>query len=149
MMKMLMKWNLALGMCVLAISSAWSDDLHSAMEAENVRWLSAFNSQNAAALPAMYTTDALLIPPAAPIAYGGEAIEKFWETRIKGGVRDHTFEMLKLYSDGKYAYQVAKWTAVLVKEGGEKTPLSGNNLRVFEHQNDGSWKIKAHIFVRD
>ena len=142
-MRISWKWIFGLYISVFAVTSAWSDDLRSAMEAENARWLTAFNSQNAAALPAIYTDDAQLIPPGAPIANGVDAIHKFWEAKIKGGIRDHTFEIVNIYSDGKYAYQVSKWTAVLVKDG-EKTPLSGNRLRVFERRSDGSWRAKTH-----
>lgn len=125
-------------------------NLRAAMVEENARWLSAFNTQDPEGVRATYTEDAVLVPPGAPMAKGRAEIGKFWETRMESGVRDHTFEMVDAFSDGKYAYQVAKWTAVLVKrEANERVPLSGNNLRVFERQSDGAWKVKAHIFVRD
>jgi ketosteroid isomerase-like protein len=131
-----------------ALPNGSGDALRSSMEAENARWLSAFNTQNVEKLQETYTADAVLIPPGAPITNGPRAIGEFWHARMKAGVRDHTFEILNIYSDGKYTYQITKWTAVVVKAH-ESIPLSGSNLRVFEHQSDGSWKVKAHIFVRD
>lgn len=133
-----------------ATPGANGGDLRTSMEAENARWLAAFNSQRIEELQQTYTADAVLIPPGAPSVSGPQAIGEFWQIRMKSGVRDHTFEIMDLYADGKYAYQVTKWTAVVVKdEANERFPLSGSNVRVFEHQQDGSWKVKTHIFVRD
>lgn len=135
---------------LFAAPAGGGDNLRSVMQAENERWLAAFNTQDTEKVRATYTEDAVLIPPGAPIANGQEAIGKFWEARMQSGVREHTFEMVDVFSDGKYAYQVTKWTAQLVKsETAERTPLSGSNIRVFERQSDGAWKVKAHIFVRD
>lgn len=124
-------------------------DLRSAMEADNARWLSAFNTPTPAAFPAMYTKDALLLPPGVqPVTGGPEAIKQFWESRIKAGLKDHSFEIVSVYEDGKYAYQVAKWTVVLIKDTGEKTPFSGNTVRIFERQTDGTWLTKIHMYNR-
>lgn len=126
-----------------------TEDLRATMQADNARWLAAFNTPNTAAFPAMYTKDAVLHPPGTqPVAGGPEAIRQFWEGLIKRGVRDHTFEIVSTHGDGQYAYQVARWTVNLVKDTGEKTSLSGNTVRVFERQPDGRWLTKVHIYNR-
>jgi ketosteroid isomerase-like protein len=76
---------------------------------------------------------------------GREAIKQFWESRIKLGIRDHTF---KTGVDGRYAYQVAKATVQLVRGTGEKTLIVGHTGRVFEKQSDGTWKTKVHMYNR-
>ena len=138
----------AIAACLTILTfHAMAADLRAAMEADNARWLAAFNTPNPAAFPAMYTKDALLLPQGAqPVTGGPEAIKKFWESNIKAGVKDHTFEIVSIYEDGKYAYQAAKWTVVLVKSTGESTLLSGNTIRIFERQSDGTWLTKIHIF---
>jgi uncharacterized protein (TIGR02246 family) len=131
----------------VAATPARAEDLRAVMEADNARWLAAYNTRNAAAFPAMYTKDAILLPPGAQPASGPEAIGQFWESRLKPGNRkDHTFEIVSIQQDGKYAYQVARWTVVVVKDTGEPTKLSGNTVRIFEHQPDGAWLTKVHIF---
>ncbi len=126
-----------------------TEDLRATMEADNARWLAAFNKPNPAAFPAMYTKDAILLPPGAqPVTDGPEAIRQFWEAGIKRGFRDHTFEIVSTHIDGQYAYQVARWTVNLVKDTGEKTPFSGNTVRLFERQPDGRWLTKVHIYNR-
>lgn len=129
------------------MTAARADDLRAAMEADNARWLAAYNTQNGAAFPAMYTKDAVVLPPGAQPVSGREAIGQFWASRIKGGNRkDHTFEIVSLQQDGKYASQVARWTLMVVKDTGEATHLSGNTVRIFERQDDGQWLTKVHIF---
>jgi len=48
--------------------------------------------------------------------------------------------------DGKYAYQIAKWTVEISKPGKKKVSHSGNTVRVFERQPDGGWKTRVHMF---
>jgi len=131
----------------MTAAPARAEDLRAVMEADNARWLSAYNTNNPTAFPAMYTKDAVLLPPGAQPVSGREAIGQFWASRLKPGNRkDHTFEIVGIQQDGKYAYQVARWTVVVVKDTGEPTKLSGNTVRIFEHQSDGGWLTKVHIF---
>jgi uncharacterized protein (TIGR02246 family) len=125
---------------------ARTDDLRTAMEAVNAKFLAAFNTPNPAAFPALYTEDAILVFHGAPPIMGPEAIRRFWETRISAGARDHTFDIIETWADGKFAYQVTKSSVQLVRPTGEKTPISGHTVRIFEMQSDGTWKIKVHMF---
>jgi uncharacterized protein (TIGR02246 family) len=131
----------------LLAAPARAEDLRAVMEADNARWLAAYNTNNPAAFPAMYTKDAVLLPPGAQPVSGREAIGQFWESRLKAGNRkDHTFEIVSIQQDGKYAYQVARWTVVVVKDTGEPTKLTGNTVRIFERLPNGGWLTKVHIF---
>jgi ketosteroid isomerase-like protein len=130
-------------------SLAWADDLRSAMEAANAEWLAAYNSMNAAAFPAMYAKDAVLMPPGAQPVKGAEAIGQFWAERIKPGNRkNHTFEIVSIEQDGKIAYQTSRWTVELVSDKGEVKKVAGNSVRIYEKPND-RWLIKVHIFNID
>jgi ketosteroid isomerase-like protein len=129
-------------------SFAWAaGDLRAAMEAANTDWLAAYNGLNGKAFPAMYASDAVVLPPGAQPINGAEAIGQFWSDRIKAGNRkNHTFEIVSIERDGKYAYQVSRWTLDVVKDNGDVTKLAGNTVRVFEEQPDGKWLTKVHIF---
>lgn len=137
----------ALLVALATLGNARAEDLRSAMEADNARWLAAYNTNNPAAFPTMYTEDAVVLPPGAQPVTGRQAIGQFWGDRLKPGNRkDHTFEIVSIQQDGKYAYQVARWTLKVVKNAGEPTNLSGNTVRIFERQADGTWLTKVHIF---
>jgi ketosteroid isomerase-like protein len=142
-------WKIAVVILLLTSApSARADVLRAAMEAANARWLAAFNTPNPAAFPALCTADAVVLFQGAPPVTGPEAIGQFWASRIKLGLKDHGFEILEAWGDGKYAYQWARASVVLVKETGERTTLVGNTVRIFEQQNDGTWKTKVHMFNR-
>lgn len=83
------------------------DALRSSMEAENARWLSAFNQQHVEEFGETYTADAALIHPGELISNGPRAIGEFWHVRIKASVREHTFEVLVINAA---VAEFAKWT---------------------------------------
>lgn len=127
---------------------ARADDIRPAMEKANVEFLAAFNTPNPSAFLPLYTTDAVLFFQGAAPVTGPQAIRQFWESRIKLGARDHTFDIIETRADGKYAFQLTRTTIQLVRDTGEKTLISGHTVRIFEKQNDGTWKAKIHMYNR-
>jgi ketosteroid isomerase-like protein len=127
---------------------ARGDDIRPAMESANARFLAAFNTPNPSAFLPLYTTDSILFFQGAAPVSGAEAIKQFWESRIKIGVRDHTFDVIETGADGNYAYQVTRTTVQLVRDNGEKTLIAGHTVRIFEKQSDGTWKTKVHMYNR-
>jgi ketosteroid isomerase-like protein len=128
--------------------AAMADDLRPAMETANVQFLAAFNTPNPPAFLPLYTRDATLFFQGSAPVTGPEAIAQFWDSRIKLGVGDHTFDIIETAADGKYAYQVTKTTVQLKRESGEKILIAGHTVRIFEKQGDGTWKIKVHMYNR-
>jgi ketosteroid isomerase-like protein len=128
--------------------SVWAQDVRPAMEAANAQFLAAFNNPNPAAFPSLYTADGILIFHGGPPITGPEAIRQFWESRIKAGAKNHTFEIINTWVDGKYAYQFARASVELIPDTGEKILISGHTVRIFERQDDGTWKTKIHMFNR-
>ena len=53
---------------------------------------------------------------------------------------------MSLRQDGQYAYRVARWTLNVMNKAGEPTKVSGSTVRIFQHQPDGAWLTKVHIF---
>ncbi len=123
-------------------------DVRPAMEAANAQFMKAFNTPAPAAFVAQYTEDAVLFFQGSPPVTGPEAIQQFWEGRIKLGGRDLAFDLIETESDGRYAWQVARVNLQLARDTGEKTVVTGNAVRIFEKQSDGTWKTKVHMFNR-
>jgi ketosteroid isomerase-like protein len=122
-------------------------DLRAQMEAANAAFLAAYNGRNGAAFKALYTSDAMLLAPGSQPVVGAEAIAAFWADRIKGGSRkNHTLELVEVWSDGRYAYQVARYGVDVLNDKGEIFKSAGNTVRIFERQPDGQWLTKVHIF---
>ena len=137
---------LAVAALFVSASLAYADDIRAAMEKANEQWLNAFNTPNAAAFPAQYTEDAVLIPQEimGPVK-GPQAIKEYWEGAIKAGFKNHTFQLLDTKESGNFAYQLASWTVDFVKDG-KATPIAGHTMRIYEKQSDGSWKTKLHMY---
>ena len=133
---------------LVVVTAARAEDLRAAMEAANMQFLKAFNTPDPAGFLPLYTADAVLLFAGAPPIRGPEAITRFWESRIRTGARAHTFELIETGADGKYAYQLSRAGVQLIRDSGERTPISGYTVRVFERQSDGGWKAKIHMFNR-
>jgi uncharacterized protein (TIGR02246 family) len=127
---------------VFAARADEADDFRAAMEANNAKWLQAYNAQDAKALGAMYAEDALLIAAGAQPIRGAKDIEAYWRADVRD-YREHTWVILETRSDNDLAYQVAEWT-VVARSGGQE--YSGNTVRLLERQPDGRWLTNIHMF---
>jgi ketosteroid isomerase-like protein len=78
---------------------------------------------------------------------GPTAIRDFFAKRGTS-VRNHKLELVEVLQMGDYAYVTSRFKASLVK-GDETTILSGSTVKLYEHQSNGEWKVKSHIFVRE
>ena len=146
-MKIKRKYHVLLVLLFASANTVWADDLRGEMEAANSEWLTAYDTLNIAALAATYTKDALLLPPGTQPVVGAEAIGHYWAYRIKGGnLKNHTFEIISIQREGRYAYQVARWTLDVLNDKGEPTKKAGNAVRIFEKQANGKWLTNVHIF---
>lgn len=147
-MKLVSKNLVALLALLTCIFSVRAQDLISAMNAENVKWLTAFNTNTPATFNTLYAKDAILMPPGLKPITGSSEIAQFWESRLKpGNKKDHTFDVISVAQDVKLAYQINRWSVVFTKDNGERTLLVGNSSRIFELQGDGTWLIKLHIYA--
>lgn len=89
------------------------------------------------------------MPPNVPPIVGAEAIGKFFGDHIKDGrLKNHTFEIVSIHRDGKYAYQVARWKLDVINDKGETTQRSGNTVRVFERQSNGKWLTPQSSYLQ-
>jgi len=139
--------SLLLVLLFVTISHARADPLTEDMTKLNAQWDAAINDPNFDALLPMYATDASLIRPGAPPVSGATAIRDFLAKRGTS-VRNHKLELVEVLPLGNYAYVTSRFKASLVK-GEETTKLSGSTVKLYEHQSNGEWKVKSHIFVRE
>ena len=136
---------------VFVITTVVAGAVHAAdgkqvVQTANTQWLAAFNSGKAAALPAMYTADAVLLADGSAPITGRQEIQKYWEGALKMGLKDHTFAPITVRQEDNIAYQAATWTLMAPKEGGGSTQATGSAVHVLEKQPDGQWLIKVHIY---
>ena len=123
-----------------SLAASAEDDVKAAYSA----WDTAFNRGDAAAVAALYSDDALLLPPTHNVIKGPAGVEKFVQGLVEMGTKDHKFELIEAREEGNIVYAAAKWSATGKDSEGKDQTWSGLATHVFERQSDGSLKVKLN-----
>jgi uncharacterized protein (TIGR02246 family) len=91
-------------------------EVREAVEAGNRAFIAAFLRGDSAAIAALYTADAQVIAPGAPVAAGRPAIAAFWQGSIDSGIRDVALHTESVESAGDLACETG--TVRLVAKDG-------------------------------
>jgi uncharacterized protein (TIGR02246 family) len=108
----------------------------------------AANTGDAAALAAVYASDASLLPPNSPVKRGRDAIRTFW-----GGLLDAYTVKFEISPDliegrGDLAYNMGhyRFTAVPKAKSAPGIADEGKFVEILKKQPDGSWKYAVDIY---
>lgn len=144
-----------LAVILLSVPSALSQskdgkggDVRAAIEATNKQFITTLNGGDAAAVAAMYSADARLLPPNSPMGEGRQAIQQFWQGAIGAGAKMASLETLHVESQGNLAFEVGRYTLTMPKSGGGTTTDTGKYVVVWEREG-GKWKIATDIWNSD
>ena len=132
-------------LAVAAISVARADPAAD-VTAAYAAWDAAFNSGDAKGVCALYTDDAILLPPTHDVIKGPDGVDKFIAGILGMGAKDHKLELIEASGDGNIVYATAKWSAAGKDSGGTDQPWAGTPTTIFEKQANGSLKLKVHTF---
>jgi uncharacterized protein (TIGR02246 family) len=104
-------------------------------------WNAVVKKQDAAAVAALYTQDAVLVTEG-PIFHGREAVEKFYIDSFKAGFSNTMANTSEFHVTGDIAWAFGDWTATGPAPSPKTTqPYHGNWVNIFAHS-DGAWKIR-------
>jgi uncharacterized protein (TIGR02246 family) len=107
----------------------------------------AYNAGDASALAGLFTEDAVLMPPEAPISIGQDGVKSYYQAYF-----DHFSCVLNASVDesgtlGDSGFARGTFTASLTpKAGGEPIQIIGKWLNISRIQADGSWRVAQHIW---
>jgi uncharacterized protein (TIGR02246 family) len=113
-----------------------------AVDAANKAFTSALQKRDAAAIGALYTTNAEAFPPNGDIVRGRAAIQKMWQGVLDSGVASADLATLEVHADGNLAYEVGTYTM----NGKDAKPLDKGKYVVVWMKEDGAWKIHRDIW---
>ena len=134
----------ALAAASLLVSSpvpAGAEGIRDAVEAGNRAFIEAFLRGDSGAVAALYSEDAEVIAPGAPVARGRAAIAAFWQGSIDAGVSDVALETADVESAGDLAIETG--TVRLVAKDG--TPSAARYVVAWKRVG-GKWLLHRDIW---
>ena len=119
--------------------------LQSKIDAANAQWLAAFNKGDAAAVTALYTEQATVLPPGADMAIGREAIQKVWQGAIQSGLKVTSLTTTALEQHGPIAREIGRIKADMPGPDTQILHLEGKYV-VYWKEVKGQWKLDTDIW---
>ena len=116
-----------------------------AIQKLNDEWAAAFNNGDSSAVAAMYTADAYVLPPGAPMVKGRADIQKFWAGAMQhGDIKLTTLDVKPLGPDA--AREIG--TATITTNGANPQDEALKYAVVWQRE-DGQWKLLQDIWNMD
>ena len=129
----------------LAHCQGTSTAVRKSIESNNKRFVDVFNKGDAAAVAAMYTSNARLLPPNSPMIGGRQGIQEFWQSLITAGVKAVRLETDQVEACGNTAYEVGKYTLTIPSLRGGTLTDEGKYVVIWKRQGK-QWKLAADTF---
>jgi uncharacterized protein (TIGR02246 family) len=115
----------------------------------NARLTEAYNRGDVAAVAAMYTDDAVLLPPNFQMLEGRQAIQNFWALARQIGIRDLSLKTGRVEERGDAAWETGVYTLKIQPEGAAPIEDKGKYVVVWKRAGDGSWRLAVDIWNTD
>lgn len=105
-----------------------------------------FGKRNLAALDDVYTSDARMLPPGAPMVSGRSAIKAFWGNAIESlNATSAVLESVEVLAAGDGMVEIGRATLTAAPQG--QTPMQMEaKYVVYWRQEDGRWKWHVDIW---
>ena len=122
-----------------------SDEDVAAIRAANDAWIQAFRDNDDAALVALYSDDAVIMPPNESVIEGHAAIQAYYDADAVT-VTEHSESILEIDGRDGIAYIRGTSSTVRMGEDGEPVTVSDKYLVILRRQADGSWLFTHEIW---
>ena len=120
-------------------------EVRQAIEALIKQLEDALNKGDAAAIAALYTEEARVLPPNGPMIVGREAIQNSHQGDIDAGLSDLQLTTLEVGVVRDLAYEIGEYTETIQPEEGEAIRDQGKYVVVWKREN-GEWKLDVDIW---
>jgi ketosteroid isomerase-like protein len=118
------------------------EDVRAAIEAVDKAFCAAMDRSEAAAIAALYTATAELLPPGSDAVRGREAIRRTFQAGMDAGQKELTLTTLEVEAHGDTAHEVGTWTA----RGKDGAILDSGKYIVIWKNEGGQWRLHRHIW---
>lgn len=120
--------------------------VRAAIEKANGRFREAVRRGDGAALAALYSEDARLLPPNIEIIRGREGIQAFWSGGLKMGIKDATLTTVEILGAGDLVCEVGTYDLTIRPDGQQTMKDAGKYLVLWKKSAEGDWKLHADIW---
>ena len=105
-----------------------------------------FGKRNFDALDDVYTVDARILPPGAPMVSGRQAIKEFWSGLIQTvNAKSAVLESLDVIPTGEGALEIGRARLTVESEGQDANEMEVKYV-VYWRQEEGRWKWHVDIW---
>jgi uncharacterized protein (TIGR02246 family) len=119
-----------------------------AINALRAQFIAAFNSNDSAAAAALYTDDAIIMPPNQDTVEGRQAIQAFYAAMFKQNAAKIALTPLETRVADDWAYDRGTATTTITQKSaksGKPIEEPSKYLVIVKRQSDGSWKVYREI----
>ncbi len=116
------------------------------VEAINQEFTDAVRRRDAAAAAALYTEDAIMLPPNSEMIRGRPSINAALQAMLDAGVRELTLETVDVKYLGDVAYEVGNYGLKAEPGGGQSISDRGKYVVVWKRQGGGPWQLAVDIW---
>jgi uncharacterized protein (TIGR02246 family) len=115
-------------------------------EVERIRsqWLEAAERNDAAAVAALYSDDAIVTSPMGEAVRGRESIRELWTEQLPMS-SDLDIDSSDFEVSGDLAYDYGTFSQTLTTPAGEEMEVEGEYVVILRRQDDGQWRITRHL----
>jgi uncharacterized protein (TIGR02246 family) len=107
----------------------------------------AFRNRDAAAMAALWTENARVLPPGQTMITGRAAVQAFWQSGFDQGAYDLFLESTEIASLGDgVAYEIGRNIVRVRTADGSSIDVPGKSLCIFRRGDDGVWRADVDIF---
>jgi uncharacterized protein (TIGR02246 family) len=128
--------------CLCLTPAAYADGVKAAIEAANAQFSATAAKGDAAALAALYSPDAQVMPAGSDPIQGTEAIQKFWQGAMDSGVAVIGLKTIEVFGHAPTATEVGEYE---LRDKAGKVLDHGKYIVVWQHV-DGKWKLLRDMF---
>jgi uncharacterized protein (TIGR02246 family) len=143
--KIFMKIGILAIPLLILTTTAQARDVKADIDAANAKFVAAFNKGDAVGVAQLYTEQATVLPPGAPMAKGRTAIQSFWQGAIQSGLKNVSLMALQVDQFGSAAREIGQFSLDAPDAQKQTVHVEGKYV-VLWRRVSGSWKLDTDIW---
>jgi uncharacterized protein (TIGR02246 family) len=140
--------SVAFAFAILLVTSvAWAADDEQAIRDALAQFVANINAGNAAPVAALYTEDAIMLPPDGTRVEGRAKIHEVLQGFVDAKTAYSHIDLTDVGVDGDLAWNAGTYEAQFVTEKGEPATEKGTYIAVWRRDADGAWRMQADTWT--